>query len=46
MVLSGANLIISESLGAKALAEWVTMRVDGEALVELAKNGKGVIEGP
>ena len=28
-----------EKLGAKALAEWVTMRVDGEALERLARDG-------
>ncbi|KAF8984708.1 hypothetical protein BGZ46_007188 [Entomortierella lignicola] len=29
-------------LGAVGLEEWQTMRVDGEALVQLSKNGKGI----
>jgi GNAT superfamily N-acetyltransferase len=30
-----------ERIGAKAMNEWVTMRVDGEALVALAESAKG-----
>ena len=45
MVLLVTNYINSESIGAKPQSEWVTMRVDGEALAELAKSGKGAVEG-
>jgi hypothetical protein len=38
--------MISESLGAEAQTEWLIMRVVDKALVELAKRGKGVKEGP
>jgi ribosomal protein S18 acetylase RimI-like enzyme len=31
-----------EHIGAKAMNEWVTMRVDGEALVALAQMGREV----
>ncbi|KAI9763121.1 MAG: hypothetical protein M1840_000886 [Geoglossum simile] len=37
---------INESIGAKPQSEWMSMRVDGEALVDLAKGGKGVGEEP
>jgi hypothetical protein len=39
-----ANELQSESLGAKAQTEWMTMRVEYEALKELAKSGQGIQE--